>query len=135
MMPMPPSSATAIAISARVTVSMLAETIGRFSVRCSRKRHGQIDGGRVAPLEDAVLRREEEVVERGAADDVREVEDIDGVTQSPQVSALRERDRRERIDGRGAQQRDRESPIHRDEDGERGTDDRKRAIDAPTPGE
>ena len=32
MMPMPPSSAMTIAISARVTVSMLAETTGRFSV-------------------------------------------------------------------------------------------------------
>ena len=32
MMPSPPSSAITIAISARVTVSMLAETIGRFSV-------------------------------------------------------------------------------------------------------
>ena len=32
MMPMPPSSAMTIAISARVTVSMLAETIGRFRV-------------------------------------------------------------------------------------------------------
>src|SRR5262245_48001267 len=34
MIPMPPSSAIAIAISARVIVSMLAETIGR----CSRRR-------------------------------------------------------------------------------------------------
>src|SRR5687767_4491533 len=38
MMPMPPSSATAMAISARVIVSMLAETIGRFRVRCSDRR-------------------------------------------------------------------------------------------------
>ena len=29
MIPMPPSSATALAISARVTVSMFADTIGR----------------------------------------------------------------------------------------------------------
>jgi hypothetical protein len=38
MMPMPPSSATAIAISARVIVSMLAETIGRFSVSLCESR-------------------------------------------------------------------------------------------------
>ena len=38
MIPMPPSSATAMAISARVIVSMLADTIGRFSVRCSERR-------------------------------------------------------------------------------------------------
>src|SRR4026208_1883444 len=38
MMPMPPSSATAIAISARVTVSVLAGPRGRFSVRCSERR-------------------------------------------------------------------------------------------------
>ena len=67
MMPMPPSSACTIAIGARVTVSMLAETIGRFSVMRREQRAGQVDGGRIAPLEDAALRREEEVVERAAA--------------------------------------------------------------------
>ena len=39
MMPMPPSSAWTIAIGARVTVSMLAETIGRFSVMRRESRH------------------------------------------------------------------------------------------------
>ena len=52
---------------ARVTVSMLAETIGRLSVRCCEKRRREIDRGRIAALEDAVLRREEEIVERAAA--------------------------------------------------------------------
>ena len=46
MMPMPPSSAWTIAIGARVTVSMLAETIGRRSVMCSDKRDlRSIDAG------------------------------------------------------------------------------------------
>ena len=39
MIPMPPSSACTMAIGARVTVSMLADTIGRFSVRCCDTRH------------------------------------------------------------------------------------------------
>ena len=72
MIPMPPSSATAIAISDRVTVSMLAETIGRFSVRPVEKRRRQIDGGRIAPLEDAVLRVEQEVVEGRAANEIEQ---------------------------------------------------------------
>jgi hypothetical protein len=38
MMPIPPSSATAMAISARVIVSMFAEMIGRRRVRCSDRR-------------------------------------------------------------------------------------------------
>jgi hypothetical protein len=39
MIPMPPSSAMAMAISARVIVSMFAETIGRRRVRCWDRRH------------------------------------------------------------------------------------------------
>src|SRR5215831_4081825 len=39
MIPRPPSSAWTIAIGARVTVSMLADTIGRFSVMCCETRH------------------------------------------------------------------------------------------------
>ena len=70
MMPMPPSSAWTIAIGARVTVSMLAETIGRFSVMRRDSRHGQVDGRRVAAGQDAALRREDEVVERAAAHQV-----------------------------------------------------------------
>ncbi len=66
MMPMPPSSAWTIAIGARVTVSMLAETIGRRSVMCSDKRDVEIDRRGVAPLDDAELRREEKIVERAA---------------------------------------------------------------------
>jgi hypothetical protein len=48
MMPMPPSSATAIAISDRVTVSMLAVTIGRLRVRRrdSRDDRSIADGSR-----------------------------------------------------------------------------------------
>jgi hypothetical protein len=48
MMPMPPSSATAIAMSDRVTVSMFAETIGRFSVTPVEKRQvrSMADGSR-----------------------------------------------------------------------------------------
>ena len=38
MTPRPPSSASTTAISARVMVSMFAETSGRCSVRCSEKR-------------------------------------------------------------------------------------------------
>jgi hypothetical protein len=37
-MPMPPSSACTIAIGARVTVSMFAETMGRLSVMCRDRR-------------------------------------------------------------------------------------------------
>src|SRR5215203_4334640 len=52
MMPMPPSSAWTIAIGARVTVSMLAETIGRFSV--IRRESWQVrsirDGSRLAMM-------------------------------------------------------------------------------------
>ena len=70
MMPSPPSSACTIAIGARVTVSMLAETSGRLSVMCSREAARQIDGGRVAPLDHAVLRPQQEVVERAAADGI-----------------------------------------------------------------
>ena len=36
---MPPSSACTIAIGARVTVSMLADTSGRLSVMCVENRH------------------------------------------------------------------------------------------------
>jgi hypothetical protein len=39
MIPMPPSSAWTIAIGARVTVSMFAETIGRFNTMCCDTRH------------------------------------------------------------------------------------------------
>ena len=48
MMPRPPSSAWTIAIGARVTVSMFAETIGRFSVMCCETRHERsiADGSR-----------------------------------------------------------------------------------------
>lgn len=48
MMPMPPSSATAMAIAARVTVSMLAETIGRLRVIAvdSRPRRSIRSGSR-----------------------------------------------------------------------------------------
>ena len=47
---MPPSSASTIAIGARVTVSMLAETSGRFSVMCVENRHDRsmTDGSRRA---------------------------------------------------------------------------------------
>ena len=73
MMPMPPSSAMAIAISARVIVSMLAETIGRRSRSRCGELTGQIDRGRIAPLDDAVLRGEEKVVERAAADQLKQI--------------------------------------------------------------
>ena len=48
MTPRPPSSASTIAISARVTVSMFADTIGRASVRCSdsRQDRSMFDGSR-----------------------------------------------------------------------------------------
>jgi hypothetical protein len=48
MIPMPPSSAWTIAIGARVTVSMLAETIGRFRVirRVSRDERSIAAGSR-----------------------------------------------------------------------------------------
>ena len=70
MIPMPPSSACTIAIGARVTVSMLADTIGRFEPDAARETARQVDGGRIAPLQHAVLRREDEVVERAAADQI-----------------------------------------------------------------
>ena len=38
MKPMPPSSASTVAMAARVTVSMLAETSGRRSGMCSETR-------------------------------------------------------------------------------------------------
>jgi hypothetical protein len=48
MMPMPPSSAWTIAIGARVTVSMLADTSGRLSVMFVEKRQDRsmTDGSR-----------------------------------------------------------------------------------------
>ena len=46
MTPMPPSSASTIAIAARVTVSMLADTSGRLSVRCSENRADRSTGVR-----------------------------------------------------------------------------------------
>ena len=49
MIPMPPSSACTIAIGARVTVSMLAETIGRSQGDVLRHAARQVDRGRVAP--------------------------------------------------------------------------------------
>ena len=48
----------------RVIVSMFADTIGCFSVRCSERRAGEIDRGGIAALDHAELRREEKVVER-----------------------------------------------------------------------
>ena len=72
MMPRPPSSACTIAIGARVTVSMLADTSGRFSVMWVEKRHDRsmTDGSR--RVDHAVLRPQQEVVEGRAADDVRQ---------------------------------------------------------------
>ncbi len=48
MMPRPPSSACTIAIGARVTVSMLADTSGRLRVMWVEKRHDRsmADGSR-----------------------------------------------------------------------------------------
>ena len=66
MMPMPPSSATAIAISARVIVSMLADTIGRFNVRVLGETRREIERRRIPPLDDAYAGKQE-VVERTAA--------------------------------------------------------------------
>ena len=72
MMPRPPSSAWTMAIGARVTVSMLADTSGRLSVMCVENRHDRsiTDGSR--RVDDAVLRAKQEVVERGAAHKVGE---------------------------------------------------------------
>ena len=72
MMPSPPSSACTMAMGARVTVSIFADTIGRFSVMRCEKGGGQVDGGRIPPLEHAVLRAQEEVVERAASHQVKE---------------------------------------------------------------
>ena len=70
MTPMPPSSASATAIAARVTVSMLAETSGRRSAIPVENRPLKINLPGVAPIEDAVLRAQQEVVERPAVDEV-----------------------------------------------------------------
>ena len=58
-----------MAIAARVTVSMFAETIGRLRLSRRENRDVEIDGRRVATLDNAVVRREEEVVERAAANE------------------------------------------------------------------
>ena len=63
----PPSSAWTMAIGARVTVSMLAETIGRFSVRCCETRHDRSIAAGSRRDDDAALRRQQEIVERAAA--------------------------------------------------------------------
>ena len=72
MMPRPPSSAWTIAIGARVTVSMLADTSGRLSVMWVEKRHDRSISDGIAALDDAELRAQQEVVERGAANQLRE---------------------------------------------------------------
>ena len=68
MIPMPPSSAWTMAIGARVTVSMLAETIGRFSARCCETRHDRSIAAGSRRDDDAALRRQQEIVERAAVD-------------------------------------------------------------------
>ena len=73
MTPMPPSSASTIAIAARVIVSMLAETSGRLSVRCSVNRAVRSIDGRIAARDDAELRREQKVVERAASNQGQEI--------------------------------------------------------------
>ena len=73
MMPMPPSSACTIAIGARVTVSMLADTIGRCSVSVGVRRDERSIVCRVAAVDDAELRRQQEVVEGAALDGGQEI--------------------------------------------------------------
>ena len=73
MTPMPPSSASTIAIAARVIVSMLADTIGRLSVRCSENARAEIDRGRIAARHHAELRRQQKVVEGATADEVEQI--------------------------------------------------------------
>ncbi len=70
MMPSPPSSAWTTAIAARVMVSMLAETIGCFSVMCSEKRaERSIDFGsrRSSTLNRGENRKSSKVQPRTAA--------------------------------------------------------------------
>ncbi len=67
MMPIPPSSAWTMAIGARVTVSMLADTIGRFSVMPAGEAAGQIDGRRIPARQNTALRCENVVIERAAS--------------------------------------------------------------------
>ena len=57
-----------MAIGARVTVSMLAETIGRFERQSARQPAREVDRRRIAADHHAALRGEDEVVERAAAD-------------------------------------------------------------------
>ena len=71
--PMPPSSARTIAIAARVTVSMLAETSGRLSVRCSENRadRSTMSGSRRGSTPSCGVKQE--VVERAAANEVEQI--------------------------------------------------------------
>ena len=70
MIPMPPSSAMTIAIGARVTVSMLADTTGRLIVSRRRQAGAQVNRGGVAALDQAELRRQQDVVERTAVNEL-----------------------------------------------------------------
>src|SRR4030095_6530462 len=131
MMPMPPSSATAIAISDRVMVSMFAETIGRLSGTPVEKRHvrSMADGSRRSTTLYCGVNRKSS----NGAPRTRSISVIDGFTNLQTDRGSPECQRRQRIHDGGAQQRHGKSPVHGDKDGERGADDRERAIDAPAP--